>query len=159
MNLFTRYYLSPLGCLQLTAENEAVIGVEFVSTPAPNVGDSPVLELCQRQLEAYFAGTLTEFTIPLSVSGTDFKIRVWRELQRIPFGSTLSYGGLAQRIGNPKASRAVGGANNRNPIAIIIPCHRVIGVRGELTGYAGGLDRKEALLEHEKRIVAQLLSK
>lgn len=159
MNLFTRYYLSPLGCLQLTAENEAVIGVEFVSTPAPNVGDSPVLELCQRQLEAYFAGTLTEFTIPLSVSGTDFQIRVWRELQRIPFGSTLSYGGLAQRIGNPKASRAVGGANNRNPIAIIIPCHRVIGVRGELTGYAGGLDRKEALLEHEKRIVAQLLSK
>lgn len=159
MNLFTRYYLSPLGCLQLTAENEAVIGVEFVSTPAPNVGDSPVLELCQRQLEAYFAGTLTEFTIPLSVSGTDFQIRVWHELQRIPFGSTLSYGGLAQRIGNPKASRAVGGANNRNPIAIIIPCHRVIGVRGELTGYAGGLDRKEALLEHEKRIVAQLLSK
>ena len=159
MNLFTRYYLSPLGCLQLTAENEAVIGVEFVSTPAPNVGDSPVLELCQRQLEAYFAGTLTEFTIPLSVSGTDFQIRVWHELQRIPFGTTLSYGGLAQRIGNPKASRAVGGANNRNPIAIIIPCHRVIGVRGELTGYAGGLDRKEALLEHEKRIVAQLLSK
>lgn len=159
MNLSTRYYLSPLGCLQLTAENEAVIGVDFVSTPAPNVGESPVLELCQRQLEAYFAGTLTEFTVPLSVSGTDFQIRVWRELQRIPFGTTLSYGGLAQRIGNPKASRAVGGANNRNPIAIIIPCHRVIGVRGELTGYAGGLDRKQALLEHEKRIVAQLISK
>lgn len=159
MNLSTRYYLSPLGCLQLTAENEAVIGVDFVSTPAPNVGESPVLELCQRQLEAYFAGTLTEFTVPLSVSGTDFQIRVWRELQRIPFGTTLSYGGLAQRIGNPKASRAVGGANNRNPIAIIIPCHRVIGVRGELTGYAGGLDRKQALLEHEKWIVAQLISK
>lgn len=158
MNIATRYFKSPLGWLELTAENDLITRVDFVSVSDIDSGESAVLDLCQQQLEAYFAGTLTEFTVPLSVEGTDFQIRVWSVLQTIPFGTTWSYGDLAKCIGNPKASRGVGGANNHNPIAIIIPCHRVIGANGQLTGYAGGLDRKQALLEHEKSVLAHLLS-
>ncbi len=101
------------------------------------------------QLQAYFAGELTDFDLPLQMHGTEFQRRVWAALCEIPYGETISYGELARWVGNPKASRAVGLANGRNPVAIVVPCHRVIGADGSLTGYGGGLDRKVWLLEHE----------
>jgi len=101
------------------------------------------------QLAAYFAGDLRKFNVSLAAAGTDFQHRVWRELAQIPFGASISYGELARRIGNPAASRAVGRANGQNPISIIVPCHRVIGANGTLTGYGGGSDRKRWLLDHE----------
>jgi methylated-DNA-[protein]-cysteine S-methyltransferase len=101
------------------------------------------------QLDAYFGGELEAFDLPLAPTGTAFQLRVWEELQRIPFGETISYSELAERIGNPRTVRAVGLANGRNPISIIVPCHRVIGADGSLVGYGGGLDRKRWLLEHE----------
>ncbi|RLB94186.1 MAG: cysteine methyltransferase [Deltaproteobacteria bacterium] len=104
------------------------------------------------QLGAYFKGERTLFDLELNVQGTDFQKRVWKELVKIPYGETISYGQLAQRIGNPKASRAVGMANGKNPISIIVPCHRVIGKNGSLTGFGGGLETKRTLLDLEKRI-------
>ena len=103
------------------------------------------------QLEAYFKGELTRFDLELNVSGTDFQKKVWQELVKIPYGETISYAELAKRIGNPNASRAVGMANGKNPISIIVPCHRVIGKNGSLTGFGGGLEVKKNLLEFEKR--------
>ncbi len=103
------------------------------------------------QLEAYFAGDLRQFDLRLAPAGTAFQQRVWRQLQQIPYGETISYGQLAGQIGQPKAARAVGAANGRNPIPIIIPCHRVIGSDGQLTGYGGGLEIKDTLLAHERR--------
>ncbi|MBD0711969.1 MULTISPECIES: methylated-DNA--[protein]-cysteine S-methyltransferase [unclassified Streptomyces] len=102
-----------------------------------------------RQLDAYFAGDLTEFDLPLHLVGTEFQLRVWAELCRIPYGETRTYGELAALLGNPAASRAVGLANGKNPVGVIVPCHRVIGAGGGLTGYGGGLDRKQRLLAFE----------
>ncbi|MFE1551025.1 methylated-DNA--[protein]-cysteine S-methyltransferase [Streptomyces sp. NPDC058718] len=102
-----------------------------------------------RQLDAYFAGELTEFDLPLHLVGTPFQLRVWEELRRIPYGETRTYGELAEALGNPTASRAVGLANGKNPVGIVVPCHRVIGAGGSLTGYGGGLDRKQRLLALE----------
>jgi len=107
----------------------------------------------KRQLTAYFEGNLSDFDLPLSMQGTPFQQRVWDELTRIPYGTTISYGELARRIGNANASRAVGLANGRNPISIIVPCHRVIGANGTLTGYGGGLPRKAALLYFEASVL------
>jgi methylated-DNA-[protein]-cysteine S-methyltransferase len=103
------------------------------------------------QLDAYFSGLLQRFNVPLDPLGTEFQLQVWRELSRIPFAATRSYGAVAQAIGQPRSARAVGLANNQNPIAIIVPCHRVVGADGSLTGYGGGLPRKRWLLEHERR--------
>ena len=111
--------------------------------------DIPVLQEAHRQLDAFFAGKLKDFDLPLKPTGTPFQRTVWDQLIRIPFGQTISYGELAKRIGQPTASRAVGLANGSNPISIVIPCHRVIGANGSLTGYGGGIDRKKWLLEHE----------
>ncbi|MFE7602913.1 methylated-DNA--[protein]-cysteine S-methyltransferase [Streptomyces sp. NPDC057494] len=102
-----------------------------------------------RQLDAYFAGELTAFDLPLNLTGTPFQLRVWEQLLRIPYGETRTYGELAEELGNPGASRAVGLANGKNPVGIIVPCHRVIGAGGSLTGYGGGLDRKQRLLAFE----------
>ncbi|MEV7375431.1 methylated-DNA--[protein]-cysteine S-methyltransferase [Streptomyces sp. NPDC090301] len=102
-----------------------------------------------RQLDAYFAGELTEFELPLNLIGTPFQLRVWEGLLRIPYGETRTYGELAEELGNPGASRAVGLANGKNPVSIIVPCHRVVGAGGGLTGYGGGLDRKQRLLAFE----------
>ena len=109
------------------------------------------------QLAAYFAGELTEFELPLSMDGTEFQRRVWAALQDIPYGETVSYGKLADEIGAPGASRAVGLANGRNPIGIIVPCHRVIGADGGLTGYGGGIERKRFLLDLERRVSGRTL--
>lgn len=111
------------------------------------------LDTAKRQMVEYFDGTRLDFELPLSPDGTAFQHRVWNELRRIPYGETISYGELARRIGKPTASRAVGAANGRNPLAIVVPCHRVIGANGTLTGYGGGLPVKEALLALERRVM------
>lgn len=112
-------------------------------------GTQSVLDRVEAQLKEYFAGWRTTFDLPLEPSGTDFQLSVWELLRKIPYGVTTSYGELARRLGDPKATRAVGAANGANPIPIIVPCHRVVGSKGELTGFGGGIERKRWLLEHE----------
>lgn len=145
-------FASPLGTLQLRGTDAALTGVFMEPHPQPHgaVRDEAPLREAQRQLEEYFAGEREEFSLALEADGTDFQQRVWESLRRIPFGETASYGDIARRIGNPRAVRAVGLANGRNPISIIVPCHRVIGADGTLTGYGGGLERKRFLLALEK---------
>lgn len=143
---------SPVGPLTLAAEGGALTAIDFgapagFADGAPTA--SPLLTEAARQLAAYFSGELREFDLPLRPSGTPFQLAVWEALRRIPYGATVTYGELARGIGRPTAARAVGGANHRNPLAIVVPCHRVIGADGTLTGYAGGLDIKSALLAVE----------
>lgn len=156
----TTYYTtleSPLGSLLLTSNGQALTGLYMGEHKhGPEIGadwicDSaaPPFPEATRQLAAYFSGTRTTFDLPLAPHGTAFQKQVWQELTRIPYGVTLSYGELATRVGNPNASRAVGLANGRNPLSILIPCHRVIGANGKLTGYGGGISRKERLLRLE----------
>ncbi len=147
---------SPIGPLLLAGDGGALRFLLFQSGskargPEPDWAENakPFREAV-RQLNAYFAGKLTEFDLPLEPEGTSFQRAVWEELRRIPYGETISYGELARRIGNPNASRAVGLANGSNPIAIVIPCHRVIGSTGKLTGFGGGLEVKRRLLEIEQ---------
>ncbi len=148
---------SPIGLIRLTARDGALTGVQMSAQrhtptlPDDLTYDDTWFEDIASQLNEYFNGDLTTFNVPMNLSGTDFQCSVWRQLSSIPYGETISYGELARRIGNPNASRAVGLANGRNPISIIIPCHRVIGANGSLTGYSGGLERKSWLLEHEAR--------
>jgi methylated-DNA-[protein]-cysteine S-methyltransferase len=140
---------TPIGDLLLAADDEGLthLLMEPFDPPAgPRDDDDPVLTRARAQLEAYFAGDLTEFDLPLHPAGTEFQRRVWDALTTIPYGKTASYGQIAAAIGAPGAARAVGLANGRNPISIIVPCHRVIGSGGALTGYGGGLDRKRYLL-------------
>ncbi len=147
---------SPLGTLLLTGNGKAITGLYMDSQktrPLLNgdyTRDNTLFQAARAQLEAYFAGDLFEFDLPLAGAGTGFQQTVWEALRAIPYGTTETYGGLARRIGNEKASRAVGLANGRNPIGIIVPCHRVIGANGTLTGYAGGIERKKWLLAHEQ---------
>ena len=115
--------------------------------------ESGILTQAREQLTAYFAGERTVFDLPLAAAGTPFQQRVWAELRRIPFGGRSSYGELARRLGQPGAPRAVGAANGRNPISIVVPCHRVVGTNGSLTGFGGGIERKRWLLEHEARVL------
>lgn len=141
---------SPIGELVLTADVRGFTGLYLRDKVDESwIEDDAPFEEPARQLAAYFAGTLTEFDLPLVFDGTPFQVAVWRTLCDIPFGQTISYRELAFRVGRPGASRAVGAANGRNPISIIAPCHRVIGADGSLTGYGGGLDRKLWLLRHE----------
>ncbi len=145
---------TPIGPCRITAEDGFITGLDRVDAPLLPPAD-PLLAEAARQLTAYFAGTLTRFDLPLRAAGTDFQRRCWDALCQIPYGETRSYGQQAAQIGHAKAARAVGGANRHNPISIIIPCHRVIGADGSLTGYDGaaqsGLDVKRWLLEHEQR--------
>ena len=126
--------------------------------PKATAPASPLLQETVKQLGEYFRGERTAFTLPLCLEGTDFQQRAWAALQTIPYGETRSYGQLAAQLGNPKACRAVGGANNKNPVMILVPCHRVIGADGSLTGFAGGLEVKKYLLELEKRTKQKLES-
>lgn len=148
---------SPVGPLLLVGDDEALSGLYMHEqrhrppVPTDCERNERVFREARKQLEAYFAGKLQRFELALAGEGSAFQRRVWRALQSIPFGRTESYGELARRIGNPRASRAVGLANGRNPIGIIVPCHRVVGANGSLTGYGGGLTRKQWLLEHERR--------
>jgi methylated-DNA-[protein]-cysteine S-methyltransferase len=146
-------YDAPFGELRLYARGDDLLALTLPNHPGP---DAPtpsrvtgVLAQTRRQLDEYFAGKRRDFDLPLAPEGTAFQQKVWRALLKIGFGETWSYGQLARSIGRPAASRAVGAANGRNPIAIIIPCHRVIGTNGTLTGYGGGLPTKQWLLGHE----------
>lgn len=145
---------SPIGPLRLVATADALVAIDFSpfgDRPGDSSPNHPVLAETATQLREYFAGTRTRFDLPLAPSGTAFQQRVWAELLRIGHGDTASYGSIAARLGLPPgASRAVGAANGRNPIPVVIPCHRVIGANGTLTGYAGGLDRKQLLLDLER---------
>ncbi len=144
--------LSPLGPLRIVGRDSAVWRVEFGQTQIINKPDTvpEPLRLCSLQLAAYFEGTRKTFDLPLAPQGTAFQKRVWERLLGIQYGETLSYREIAEDIGNPRAARAVGRANARNPVSIIIPCHRVVGSGGGLVGYGGGLWRKQWLLNHER---------
>lgn len=152
-----KYYLDmpvPLGWLRIVEKNEAIVEIQIMRQlePAPEEleqRETALLLEAKRQLEEYFAGIRAGFSLPLAPEGTVFQKAVWKQLEAIPYGETRTYGQIAAAVGNPNASRAVGGANHNNPIAIVIPCHRVIGANGKLTGYAGGIDLKEALLRIE----------
>lgn len=149
MEVFSRIP-SPLGELLLTAEEGALTGVWFEGQHEPcGKRDDAALVEARRQLEAWFEGRLRSFDLPLAPRGTPFQKRVWEEIRRIPFGATRSYGELARLLGRPSAARAVGGATGRNPLSIVVPCHRVIGSQGTLVGYGGGLERKRFLLQLE----------
>ncbi|PSW62243.1 cysteine methyltransferase [Photobacterium kishitanii] len=155
MSTYYRTIDTPLGCLTLYATDNALTAILYkhqtptieVATYAPQ---HPLLIECEQQLQQYFTGTRQQFDLPLAPQGTDFQQRVWQALLTIPYGINWSYQQLAITIGNPKACQAVGMANSKNPLSIVIPCHRVIGKNGKLTGYAGGLDKKQTLLELEK---------
>ena len=159
----TLYYTqiddSPVGPLLLAGDQEALHVLAFGAGSRPRDIDAAwqpdvkgVLGPIRKELDQYFAGRLKKFSTPVAFNGTQFQNTVWRELQRIPYGETISYLDLAKRIKKPAAVRAVGMANGANPIAIIVPCHRVIGASGSLTGYGGGLARKRWLLDHERRV-------
>lgn len=150
---------SPVGTLTLVASERGLAAILWENDDPKRVrlgarreeADHPILLQAERQLGEYFAGTRTDFTVALDMVGTDFQKRVWQALLTIPFGETRSYADIARQLGNPKACRAVGAANGRNPISIIAPCHRAIGSNGALTGFAGGLEAKRYLLTLERR--------
>lgn len=149
----TLYLPSPIGTLGLEADRHGICRLAFCHTDVEYQASPavPVLMEAKRQLDEYFAGKRKSFSLPLSFQGTTFQVRVWEALQKIPYGETWYYGQLAEAVGNPRACRAVGMANHCNPLPVLIPCHRVIGKNGSLTGYGGGLDIKEALLALEQR--------
>jgi methylated-DNA-[protein]-cysteine S-methyltransferase len=151
------YCSTPIGPLALVESSDAIVRVDWEKPGAPETARSELLTEACRQLREYFSGTRKNFDLPLAPKGTAFQMDVWQALLRIPFGETRSYGEMAQLIGAPKASRAVGMANHRNPISIIIPCHRVIGSNGKLVGYASGLNNKRFLLNHEATTLPLLL--
>ena len=147
---------SPVGTLTLAASDEGLHAIEFPENRHPvkgreawHAGDHPVLQEARQQLKAYFEGRLNTFDLPLAPRGTEFQLRVWHALRAIPFGATCSYLDIARAIGKPTATRAVGAANGRNPIPIVVPCHRVIGANGSLTGFGGGVPTKRFLLRLE----------
>jgi methylated-DNA-[protein]-cysteine S-methyltransferase len=152
----TIYFRSPIGPMKIVGTGYNLTALDFVEEMGTDDTPNPpaVLKDTYTQLDEYFRGRRQGFTLPLAPGGTEFQQSVWHELEKIPFGHTVAYGDIARAMGRPKACRAVGGANNKNPISIIIPCHRIVGADRRLTGYGGGLWRKAWLLKHEKiRIV------
>lgn len=148
-------YDSPVGVLTLVASDTGLQAVwwpdDVRALPLGERDDAhPVLQLAVTQLQEYFAGKRREFTVPLAAAGTPFQQSAWKVLQEIPYGRTITYGEQARRLGDPAKARAVGAANGRNPVSIIVPCHRVVGASGALTGFAGGMDAKHWLLEFER---------
>ncbi|MCB0195933.1 MAG: methylated-DNA--[protein]-cysteine S-methyltransferase [Anaerolineae bacterium] len=158
---FKAYYPSDIGLIEITSSSTAIQSLYFIdsdSQPEPiNQGTEPkILQECRTQLDEYFKSGRNSFDLLLEPEGTAFQKAVWQQLLRIPFGQTASYLDIARMVGNPKAVRAVGAANGQNPISVIIPCHRIIGSNGKLTGYGGGLWRKAWLLQHEGVLSTQL---
>lgn len=152
------YASTPLGRVLVVTSGQDLVGLSFDGldrTPAvsrlPDLGSAALVEV-RRQLDEYFAGIRTAFDVPLRLEGTPFQLEVWSALVDIPLGTVATYGQIARRLGRPAAARAVGAANGRNPISIVVPCHRLVGTGGDLTGYGGGLDRKQWLLAHERRV-------
>ena len=165
MKLYYKKMASPVGKLQLVASDSALVAilwendnVDRVRLPVMTLNlDHSILNRVEKQLTEYFRGDRSKFDIPLDPLGTDFQKQVWHELRRIPFGQTKSYGEIARSIGSPNAQRAVGAANGRNPISIVVPCHRVIGSNGKLTGFAGGLKAKATLLQLENQPAKEMV--
>jgi methylated-DNA-[protein]-cysteine S-methyltransferase len=158
--LVSRAVPSPIGMLHVTATDDAVVAIWFADQPPTgrdHRGPHPVLDAAVTQLAEYFAGERTEFDLPLAPDGTAFQLSAWAVLREIPFGDTITYGEQAVRLGDPNKARAVGAANGQNPIPIVVPCHRVVGSTGKLTGFAGGLDTKAWLLAHERRVAGNTL--
>ncbi len=152
MELYSSSFKSPIGTIKLQSSGEHLLLASFMEDDEKITEDHhPILDETSRQLKAYFTGDLKSFNIPMSQQGTEFQQKIWDLLYKIPYGKTISYNDLAKQYGDTKAIRAVASANGRNNIAIIIPCHRVIGSNRSLTGYAGGLWRKQWLLNHEAR--------
>jgi methylated-DNA-[protein]-cysteine S-methyltransferase len=154
---------SPIGDLTLVGDDDGLVALYMVQQrhrPGPETfgePDATAFDAVREQLGEYFEGTRTDFDLPLSLHGTPFQLTVWHELLKIPYGETISYGELAARLGNPSASRAVGLANGKNPVSIVVPCHRVVGSKGDLTGYGGGIERKQHLLGFERKVSAVTL--
>lgn len=149
---------SPIGDVLIAGDHDSIAMLGRITEVDPaadwvQVNRYGAIKEAAQQLDAYWSGELFDFDLPLAATGTPFQHKVWAALRTIPYGKTASYGDIARKIGSPTASRAVGAANGRNPIAIVVPCHRVIGANGTLTGYAGGLDMKRQLLSHEARYV------
>lgn len=148
--MYYGYYESPIGKIKIEVEGRSVIGVYF-SDESSEENRNELVDECKKQLKEYFNGKRKSFDLNIKfVKGTEFQLKVWNALKEIPYGEKVTYKYIAEKINNPKAVRAVGGANNKNPISIIIPCHRVIGVNGKMVGYAEGIDKKEFLLKLEK---------
>lgn len=153
-DLFTPAADCPVGTLSIHATDQGITRIRFLDEVPGPITPHPLITRCQAQLAEYFAGTRLHFDLPLAPRGTEFQRAVWAALVTIPYGATEGYAALAERIGRPRAQRAVGAANGRNPLPIVVPCHRVIGSSGQLTGYAGGLARKRWLLDHEAAMLA-----
>ncbi len=152
--LFFDYFRSPIGMLKITAESESLVAIDFIDDVATASKPNKITRQTINELKAYFNGSLKEFSVPLKLEGSEFFNSVWKALLKIPYGETRSYSEIAAIIGKPKAARAVGMANNKNKIPIIIPCHRVIGKNGKLLGYASGTRRKKWLIEFERENLA-----
>ncbi len=150
---FIEYYNSPIGTIEIVSSNTSIRGCNFVKdnlrTPSKKI--PLIMNQALEQLKGYFEGILQDFNLQLELKGTEFQLKVWNELQKIPFGQIITYKELAEKIGNEKAIRAVGSANAKNPISIIIPCHRVIGSDGKLRGYGGGIEKKKWLIDFESQ--------
>ena len=153
-SIFISYVESPIGMMEIKADEQSILSVQFKDTNKveTSFSENEISKNGKQQLSEYFASERKEFELPLKLSGTDFQNKVWTELQVIPYGKTISYLQLAKNLGDPKCIRAAGTANGKNPFAIVVPCHRVIGSNGDLIGYAGGLWRKQWLLEHEHNL-------
>lgn len=146
-----RYHYSlPIGMICIEEDNGAVTGLRMDESVSEEEQETPLIRKTYEQLTEYFCGKRREFDVPLSLKGTAFQEKVWQALRQIPYGETRTYGEIACRIGNPKACRAVGGANHNNPVMILVPCHRVVGADGSLTGFGGGIQVKKYLLDLEK---------
>jgi methylated-DNA-[protein]-cysteine S-methyltransferase len=150
------YYSSPIGWIEIQASHEAVVSMVFCDDPKNDTcNGSEILAKCVRQLDEYFGGQRTNFDLPVSQKGTTFQQTVWNCLTNIPFGKTVSYADVAKMINNPKSVRAVGAANGKNKVWIVVSCHGVIGADGSMTGYAGGIERKKWLLAHEADLLGR----
>ena len=148
---------TPWGTVEAASNGQALTRLVFTDEPPNQVALDDVLRRVQAQLDGYANGTLRAFDVPLAPQGTDFQQRVWQAVSSIPFGQTQTYAQVAASLGDPNASRAVGLANGKNPILLVVPCHRVVGADGSLTGYAGGLERKRNLLIHEQKLAGHVL--
>ena len=149
MQMYTDYVESPLGLIECRASDKGLVHVIFCGDEVTELKPNNMTERCTKQLVEYFSGKRQSFDLSFDPVGTAFQKKVWGCLSGIPFGETASYGDIARMVGKPKGAQAVGGANGRNPLTIVVPCHRVVGVNGALTGYAGGIERKLWLLNHE----------
>lgn len=154
--IFKAYYSSPIGVVEISGTEDGVTSIIFAEAEETSDRIPEVLKNAYNQLDEYFTGKRRVFDLKLSLEGTGFQKKVWMELMNIPYGETLTYRDIANKLNNSNAVRAVGNANGKNPISIVVPCHRVIGSNGKLTGYAGGLERKAWLLKHEKDMMGNV---